>query len=88
MHPLRRDQPEVRVRRDDPDFEGEWIDLGKQKELALFREICALTADRQPCLLPWLQKRPLQALEQVNQATIFGRAFDSVRLMVMKGVSF
>jgi D-alanyl-D-alanine carboxypeptidase (penicillin-binding protein 5/6) len=31
---------------------------------------------------------PLQALEQINQATIFGRAFDSVRLMVMKGVSF
>ena len=31
---------------------------------------------------------PLQALEQVNQATIFGRAFDSIRLMVMKGVSF
>ncbi len=31
---------------------------------------------------------PLQALEQVNQATIFGRAFDSMRLLVMKGVSF
>ena len=31
---------------------------------------------------------PLQALEQVNQATIFGRAFDSIRLMVMKGASF
>ena len=31
---------------------------------------------------------PLQALEQINQATIFGRAFDSVRLMVMQGISF
>jgi D-alanyl-D-alanine carboxypeptidase (penicillin-binding protein 5/6) len=31
---------------------------------------------------------PLQALEQINQATIFGRAFDSVRLLVMQGLSF
>ncbi len=31
---------------------------------------------------------PLQALEQINQATLFGRAFDSLRLMVMKGLSF
>jgi len=31
---------------------------------------------------------PLQALEQINQATIIGRAFDSLRLMVMQGISF
>jgi D-alanyl-D-alanine carboxypeptidase (penicillin-binding protein 5/6) len=29
-----------------------------------------------------LSELPLQALEQVNQATIFGRAFDSIRLML------
>ena len=29
-----------------------------------------------------ISELPLQALEQVNQATIFGRAFDSVRLML------
>lgn len=31
---------------------------------------------------------PLQSLEQVNQATIFGRAFDSLRLMIQSGLSF
>lgn len=48
-----------------------WIDdaasavalIGKQKEAALFRQICTSTAARQPALLGWLAKRPLRALE-------------------------
>jgi D-alanyl-D-alanine carboxypeptidase (penicillin-binding protein 5/6) len=29
-----------------------------------------------------ISELPLQALDQVNEATIFGRAFDSLRLML------
>ncbi|HRJ24483.1 DUF3322 domain-containing protein [Thauera sp.] len=48
-----------------------WVDsldealawVGKRAEHARFRTLCAETAARQPLLLPWLQKRPLRALE-------------------------
>lgn len=37
--------------------------IGKHKECAVFAQIQAFTAKMQPQLLPWLQKRPLRALE-------------------------
>ena len=48
-----------------------WIDsaeaaialLGKRNDAANFRQMLATTASTQPTLLPWLQKRPLRALE-------------------------
>jgi hypothetical protein len=48
-----------------------WIDtlndalamIGKRGEAARFLEMVALTRERQPALLAWLAKRPLQALE-------------------------
>lgn len=48
-----------------------WIDdaasaialIGKQKEARVFGQIFALTAARQPGLPPWLNKRPLRALD-------------------------
>jgi hypothetical protein len=48
-----------------------WVDdaasaialIGKQKEARIFGQICALTATRQPKLLPWLNQRPLRAIE-------------------------
>lgn len=48
-----------------------WIDslddalawVGKRAEYACFRALLAETATRQPLLLPWLEKRPLRALE-------------------------
>ena len=48
-----------------------WVDdaasaialIGKQKEARIFGQICALTTTRQPKLLPWLNQRPLRALE-------------------------
>lgn len=48
-----------------------WIDdaasaialIGKQKEARIFGQICTSTATHQPKLLPWLNKRPLRALE-------------------------
>lgn len=39
----------------------EW--LGKRQEDSRFRALYATTAVRQPRLLPWLEKRPLRALE-------------------------
>ena len=48
-----------------------WIDtvedavalMGKQREAAAFRRVVEATGDRQPSLLPWLARRPLQALQ-------------------------
>lgn len=48
-----------------------WIDtvdnalalLGKQKDAKRFQALYALTAERQPLLLPWCQRRGLKALE-------------------------
>ncbi len=48
-----------------------WIDdaasaialIGKQREARIFGQICTSTATKQPKLLPWLNKRPLRALE-------------------------
>ena len=48
-----------------------WIDtvedavalMGKQRETAAFRRVMEATGDRQPSLLPWLARRPLQALQ-------------------------
>ena len=48
-----------------------WIDtvedavawMGKQRETAAFRRVVEATGDRQPSLLPWLARRPLQALQ-------------------------
>lgn len=48
-----------------------WVDrlddalawIGKRAEHARFRALHAETATRQPTLLPWLEKRPLRALE-------------------------
>ena len=48
-----------------------WVDslgdalawIGKRAEHARFRALYAQTATRQPALLPWLEKRPLRALE-------------------------
>lgn len=37
--------------------------IGKRKEAAVFAPIVASTAAAQPALLPWLQKRPLRALD-------------------------
>ncbi len=36
--------------------------LGKQRELQQFRSLVASTRQRQPALLPWLQRQPLKAL--------------------------
>ncbi|MBI3284338.1 MAG: hypothetical protein HYZ65_05725 [Burkholderiales bacterium] len=52
-----------------------WIDsleqavalLGKRRELTGFSELLALTHERQPALLAWLGKRPLQALALAGQ---------------------
>ncbi|HLF96693.1 MAG TPA: Wadjet anti-phage system protein JetD domain-containing protein, partial [Methylococcaceae bacterium] len=51
-----------------------WIDslddalalIGKSREARRFTELVELTAARQPALLPWLAKRPLNALELAN----------------------
>lgn len=48
-----------------------WVDtleaalalIGKRCDAARFAALAALTRDRQPSLLPWLARRPLQALE-------------------------
>ncbi|GAB4564730.1 MAG: DUF3322 and DUF2220 domain-containing protein [Geothermobacteraceae bacterium] len=48
-----------------------WVDrlddalglLGKRQAAERFADLVALTRERQPALLPWLQKRPLRALE-------------------------
>ncbi|ANT64702.1 DUF3322 domain-containing protein [Prosthecochloris sp. CIB 2401] len=48
-----------------------WIDsmedalglIGKQHAASTFTAMLELTQDREPCLLPWLSKRPLQAME-------------------------
>ncbi|RLB68259.1 MAG: hypothetical protein DRH08_01425 [Deltaproteobacteria bacterium] len=48
-----------------------WVDsladalrwIGKGRDAERFRGLVALTAERQPQLTPWLQKRPLRALE-------------------------
>jgi hypothetical protein len=48
-----------------------WVDsladalrwLGKRRDAERFSGLVALTAERQPQLMPWLQKRPLRALE-------------------------
>ena len=48
-----------------------WVDtvedavalMGKQRETAAFRRVVEATGDRQPSLLPWLARRPLQALQ-------------------------
>ena len=37
--------------------------IGKGREAARFAEIVALTEEQHPCLLDWLKKRPLRALE-------------------------
>lgn len=37
--------------------------IGRRREAAVFARIVASTAAAQPALLPWLQKRPLRALE-------------------------
>jgi hypothetical protein len=52
-----------------------WIDtldsalglIGKGREARRFSELVALTRERQPTLLPWLSKRPLKALELVEE---------------------
>lgn len=41
--------------------------IGKQHEANSFREFCASTLDSFPSLRPWLEKRPLKALEHVGQ---------------------
>ncbi len=41
--------------------------IGKRKEQLVFAQIQALTAEMQPALLPWLQKRPLRALEVAGE---------------------
>lgn len=51
-----------------------WIDtleaalglIGKRKDAQLFSKVLELTRQRQPELLPWLEKRPLRALELVT----------------------
>lgn len=40
--------------------------IGKRREAATFARICASTAASQPALLPWLQKRPLRALDHAT----------------------
>lgn len=40
--------------------------IGKRKEQAVFAEIRASTAKMHPSLLPWLDKRPLRALEAAS----------------------
>jgi hypothetical protein len=40
--------------------------LGKRREWQCFSELLSLTCNAQPALLPWLEKRPLQALELAN----------------------
>lgn len=48
-----------------------WVDsleqltalLGVGEELARFREMLALTRERQPALVPWLARRPMKALQ-------------------------
>ena len=48
-----------------------WIDtvedavalMGTQRETAAFRRVVEATGDRQPSLLPWLARRPLQGLQ-------------------------
>lgn len=49
---------------DSADAAGQLI--GKHKEQALFAQLQAHTEKAQPRLLPWLQKRPLRALEQAE----------------------
>ena len=50
---------------DSADAAAAWI--GKRQALAVFAQIQALTAKTQPKLLPWLQKRPLRALEVAEE---------------------
>lgn len=52
-----------------------WIDslddalalIGKRRETERFKTIIAQTGERQPPLLPWLEKRPLKALELADE---------------------
>lgn len=52
-----------------------WVDsladalrwLGKRRDAERFSGLVALTAERQPQLMPWLQKRPLRALELADE---------------------
>lgn len=37
--------------------------IGKSREADVFAKVLAMTREREPRLLPWLHKRPLQALE-------------------------
>ena len=61
-----------------------WIDtladalalIGKQKEARRFTDVLELTRERLPQALPWLQKRPLDALAL---ATVWPRLLDVVR---------
>lgn len=54
---------------------GVWIDsladalawLGKRRDRERFAAIFATTRQEQPALLPWLEKRPLQALELADE---------------------
>ncbi len=64
-----------------------WIDqldgalalIGKQREARRFRELLDQTRQRQPALLEWLAKRPLQALEL---ADAWGRLLDVLAWML------
>ena len=55
-----------------------WIDsvgdalalIGKQRDAARFKELIAMTRQRQPTLLVWLAKRPLRALQLSSQWTL------------------
>lgn len=41
--------------------------IGMRRELACFAALLKTTRDSQPCLLPWLAKRPLRALELADE---------------------
>ncbi|MBL0009925.1 MAG: hypothetical protein IPP22_00715 [Nitrosomonas sp.] len=55
--------------------ESVWVDapdsafalLAKQRDVKRFEQIVNLTRDAQPALLPWLARRPLQAIELADQ---------------------
>ena len=40
--------------------------IGKQKDFRRFASVVQLTREQQPALLPWLEKRPLNALALSN----------------------
>jgi hypothetical protein len=54
-----------------------WVDsvddavalIGKQKEAAAFRRVVEVVSSRQPLLLPWLEKKPLRALELADDGS-------------------